>query len=136
MGGRPSATSATQSNGTTATSATTRPAGTGTGTTRYQFSRSNGGGGNGGTQRLGNTGRSPRDRNVGAIEASANSSSLDDDSSTEPSDDLITAKLNGDCLGGCGKVHLPYKCPNLVGDVEHQKKTFASLSGPQRFLPV
>jgi len=54
----------------------------------------------------------------------------------EPSDDLIVAKLNGDCLGGCNKVHPPYKCSNLVGDVEHQKKTFASLSGRRRFLPV
>jgi len=61
---------------------------------------------------------------------------LDDDLSTEPSDNLIVAKLNGDCLGGCNKVHPPYKCPNLVGDVEHQKNTFASLSGPQHFLPV
>jgi len=56
--------------------------------------------------------------------------------STEPSDDLIIAKLNGDCLGGCNTVHPPYECPNLVGDVEHQKKTVASLSGRQRFLPV
>jgi len=142
MGGRPSVTSATQSNGTTATLATTHPAGAGngTGTTRYRFSRSigngSGGNGNGGTQRSGNTGRSPRDRNVRAIEASADSSLLKDDLSTEPSDDLIVAKLNGDCLGGCNKVHPPYECPNLVGDVEHQKKTFASLSDRQRYLPV
>jgi len=140
MGGRPSVTSSTQSNGTAVTSATTRPAGAGngTGTTRYQFSRStgNGSGGNGGAQLSGNTGCSPRDRNVRAIEASANSSLLDDDLSTEPSDDLIVAKLNGDCLGGCNKVHPPYECPNLVGDVEHKKKTFASLSGRRRYLPV
>ena len=38
--------------------------------------------------------------------------------------------------GGCGKVHPPCECPNLVGDVQHQKKTFASLSGRRRFLPV
>jgi len=61
---------------------------------------------------------------------------LDDDLSTEPSDDLIVAKLNGDCLRGCNKVHPPYECPNLVGDVEHQKKTFTSLSGRRHFLPV
>jgi len=46
------------------------------------------------------------------------------------------AKLNGDCLSGCNKAHPPYKCPNLVGDVEHQKKTLASLSGRRRYLPV
>jgi len=61
---------------------------------------------------------------------------LDDNLFTEHSDDLIVAKLNGDCLGGCNKVNPPYECPNLVGDVEHQKKTFASLSGRRRFLPV
>jgi len=33
-------------------------------------------------------------------------------------------------------VHPPCECPNLVGDVEHQKKTFASLSGKRRFLPA
>jgi len=112
------------------------PAGTGTDTTRYCFSRSNGGGGNGGAQRSGNTGRSPRDCNVQAIEASTDSSLLDDDSSAEPSEDMIVAKLNGDCLGGCNKVHPPYECPNLVGNVEHQKKTLASLSSKQRYLPV
>ena len=140
MGGRPSVASATQGSRAAAPSATTRPAsaGNGTGAARYRFSRSNGNGscGNGGAQRSGNTGRSPRDRNVRAIEASTDSSLLDDDLSTEPSDDLIVAKLNGDCLGGCNTVHPPYECPNLVGDVEHQKKTFASLSGWRRFLPV
>jgi len=39
-------------------------------------------------------------------------------------------------LGGCGKVHPPYGCPNLTGNVEHQKKTFASLSSKRRYLPV
>jgi len=140
MGGRPSVASTTSGSRATAPSATTCPTstGNGTGAARYRFSRSNGNGGsgNGGTQRSGNTGRSPRDRNVRAIEASTDSLLLDDDLSTEPSDDLIVAKLNGDCLGGCNKVHPPYKCPNLVGDVEHQKKTFASLSGRRRFLPV
>jgi len=41
---------------------------------------------------------------------------------------MIVAKLNGGCLGGCGKVHPPYKCPNLTGDVEHQKKTLLVLA--------
>jgi len=132
LGGRPTATTPTSS--TAATSLTTRPAGS---ATRYCFGRSNGGtNGGGGTQRSGNTGRPPRDSNVRAIEASEDSSVLDDDLSAEPTDDLIVAKLNGDCIGGCGKVHPPYECPNLVGDVEHQKKTFASLSSKRRFLPV
>jgi len=96
---------------------------------RCRFGRSKGGAnGGGGTQRSGNTGRSPRDRSIRAAEAFEDSSILDDDLSAEPSDDLIVAKLNGDHLGGCGKVHPPCECPNLIGDVEHQKKTFASLS--------
>jgi len=138
MGGRPSATSAAPGHGTPVASATPRPSGTGTGmgTAHCRFGRSSGGGGTGGTQRSGNTGQSPRDLNARAIEASADSSLLDDDSSLEPSDNLIVAKLNGDCLGGCGKVHPPHECPNLVGDVEHQKKTFASLSGRRRYLPA
>jgi len=142
MGGRPLGSSATRGNGTTttSTSATTRPPGTGTGpsATCYRFGRSNGGGGTGGgTQHSGTTGRLPRNRNVRAIEASSDSLVLDDDlSATEPSDNLIMAKLNGDCLGGCDKVHPPCECPNLVGDVEQQKKTFASLSSRQRHLPV
>jgi len=132
LGGRPTAT--TPTSGTAVTSLTTRPAGS---NTHYRFDRSNGGtNGGGGTQRSGNTGRSPRDRNVRAIEASEDSSLLDDNLSTEPSEDVIVTKLNGECLGGCNKVHLPYECPNLIGDVEHQKKTFASLSGRRRFLPV
>jgi len=61
---------------------------------------------------------------------------LDDDASVEPAKEMIAAKLNGKSLGGCGKVHPPYECPNLVGDVEHQKKTFASLSSKPRHLPV
>jgi len=140
MGGRPSVASATPGGRTAAPSTMTRPAGAGNGTgaTRYRFSRSNGNGsgGNGGNQRSGNTGRSPRDCNVQTIEASTDSLLLDDDLSMEPSDDLIVAKLNGDCLGGCNTAHPPYECPNLVGDVEHQKKTFASLSGRRCFLPV
>jgi len=132
LGRRPTATTPTSS--TTVTSLTTRPAGS---NTRYRFGRSNGGTNGGcGTQRSGNTGHSPRDRNVRAIEASEDSSLLDDNLSTDPSKDVIVAKLNGECLGGCNKVHPPYECPNLVGDVEHQKKTFASLSGRRRFLPV
>ena len=132
LGGRPTATAPTSS--TAVTSPMTRPAGS---NTRCHFSCSNGGAnGGGGTQRSGNTGHSLHDRNAQAIEASEDSSILDDDLSAEPSDDLIVAKLNGDCLGGCGKVHPPCECPNLVRDVEHQKKTCASLSGRRRFLPV
>jgi len=140
MGGRPSAMSATQGCRATAPSATTRPTstGNGTGATRYQFSHSNGNGsgGNGGTQRSGNTGRSPCDCNVCALEASTETPSFNDDSSIEPTDDFIVVKLNGDCLRGCNMVHPPYECPNLVGDVEYQKKTFASLSGRRHFPPV
>jgi len=139
LGGRPTATKPTSS--TAVTSLTTRPAGSMTrpagSNARYRFGRSNGGAhGGSGTQRSGNTGRSPRDRNVRAIDASEDSLLLDDNLSTEPSEDVIVAKLNGKCLGGCNTVHPPYECPNLVGDVEHQKKTFASLSGRRRFLPV
>jgi len=61
---------------------------------------------------------------------------LDNDLSTEPPEDMIVAKLSGECLGGCGKVHPPYECPNLTGDVKQQKKTFASLSSKRRFLRV
>jgi len=107
------------------------------GATRYRFSRSGTGTGAGnGTQRSGATGRSPRDRNVCSIVTSSPPLLLNDDSSVETIEEMIVAKLNGECLGGCGKVHLPYECPNLVGDVEHQKKTFASLSSKHRFLPV
>jgi len=45
-------------------------------------------------------------------------------------------KLNGECLGGCSVDHPPYECPNIVGDVEQQKKTFASLSSKQPSLPI
>jgi len=140
LGGRPAATSthpstrATSSNNNAVTTLTTRPAGS---NTRYRFSRSNGGAnGGGGTQRSGNTGRSPRDRNVRALEASAETQSFDDDSSIEPTDDLIVAKLNGGCLAGCEVDHPPYECPNVVGDVAQQKKVFASLSSKRRSLPI
>jgi len=63
-------------------------------------------------------------------------SSFDDDSSLEPADDFIVAKLKGECLGGCGVDHPPYECPNVVGDVAPQKKTFASLSSKRRSLPI
>jgi len=82
--------------------------------------------GGGGTQRPGNTGRSPCDRNVRAIEASTES--FDENSSIEPAEDLIVAKLNGGCLAGCEVDHPPYECPNIVGYVTQQKKVFASLS--------
>jgi len=140
MGGHHSTTSATPSGRATAPSATTRPAstGNGAGATRYQFNRSNGtgSGGNGGTQRSGNTGRSPRDRNVRAVEASTVTPSFDDDSSLKATDEFIVAKLNGECLGGCNMDHPPYECPNIVGDVAQQKKTFASLSSKRRSLPI
>jgi len=129
LGGRHAVTPTATSTSTGTTSAAARPSGT----TCHCFSRPSGGGG---TQRSGNTGRSPRDRNVRAIEASTEPSLLDDDSSTTPPEDMIVVKLNGKCLGGCGKVHPPCECPNLTGDVEHQKKTFASLSSKQRYLPV
>jgi len=122
LGGRPSVLPTAPSGGTGPTSNTARPSAR---TTRDRFSRPSGGNG---MQRFGNTGQSPRDHNVRAIEASTEPLLLDDDSSTEPPEDMIVAKLNGECLGGCGKVHPPYECPNLTGDVEHQKKTFASLS--------
>jgi len=89
-----------------------------------------------GTQQSGNTGWSPRDCQVLAIAASSPPLLLDDDSSVEPIEEMIAAKLNGKCLGGCGKVHPPYECPNLVGNVDHQKKTVASLSSKRRYLPV
>jgi len=92
-GGRPAATSAhlstRASSGTNNVVATltTRPAGS---NTRYRFRRSNGGtNGGGGTQRSGNTGRSPRDRNVRALEASTETQLFDDDSSIEPTGDFI-----------------------------------------------
>jgi len=140
LGGRPTVTSTTPSNRTTPsnntgmTSLTIRPAGS---TTRYRFSRANGGtNGGGGLQRSGNTGRSPRDRNVRALEASTETPSFDDDSSIEPTDDFIVAKLNGKCLGGCNVDHPPYECPKIVGDVAQQKKVFASLSSKRRSLPI
>jgi len=138
LGGRPKATMPTSS--TAVTSLTTRPAGSTrptAGATRYCFSHSNGGtNGGGGTQRSGNTGRSPRDRNVRAVEASMETPSFDDDSSLKPAEDFILAKLNGKCLGGCNMYHPPYECPNVVGDVAQQKKTFASLSSKRRSLPI
>ena len=109
MGGRHSTTSATPGGRATAPSATTRPTSTSNGAsaTRYQFNRSNGtgSGGNGGTQRSGNTGKSPRDRNVRAVEASTVTPSFDDDSSLKATDEFIVAKLNGECLGGCNVDH-------------------------------
>jgi len=122
------------SNSTAVTSLTTRPTGS---VTRYCFSRSNGGtNGGGGTQRSGNTGRSPRDRNLHALKASTETPSFDDDSSIEPTDDFIVAKLNGECLDGCNVDHPPYECPNIVGDVAQPKKVFASLGSKRRSLPI
>jgi len=140
LGGRPTVTSTTLSNRTAPNNSTavtllaTHPTGS---TTRYRFSRSNGGtNGGDGTQCSGNTGQSPRDRNVSALEASTETPSFDDDSSIEPTDDFIVAKLNGECLGGCNVDHPPYERPNIVGDVAQQKKVFASLSSKRRSLPI
>jgi len=138
LGGRPTVTSAhpstraTLSNNNAVTTLTTRPAGS---NTRYCFSRPNGGtNGGGGTQRSGNISRSPRDRNVRTLKAST--PPFDDDSSIEPTDDLIVAKLNGGCLAGCEVDHPPYECHNIVEDVAQQKKVFASLSSKRRSLPI
>jgi len=130
LSGQPSVLPVAPSGGTGQTLNTARRSSS---TTCYRFSRPSG---RNGTQRSGNTGQSPCDRNVCALEASMEPLPLDDDSSTKPSEDMIVAKLNDECLGGCGKVHPPYECPNLTGDVEHQKKTFASLSSKRRFLPA
>jgi len=140
LGGRNAVVSAAASNrsapnnSTAVTSLTTRPAGS---NAWCRFRSSSGGtGGGSGAQRSGNTGRSSRDRNVRALEASTETPSFDDDSSIEPADDFIVAKLNGECLGGCNVDHPPCECPNVVGDVAQQKKTFASLSSKRRSLPI
>ena len=59
----------------------------------------------GGTTRSGNSGRSPRDRNVRSVEASSEPSLLDVDFCQPVSEDRIVAKLNGDCIMGCGVDH-------------------------------
>jgi len=124
----------TPNNNTAVSSLITRPAAS---HARCHFRSSSGGtGGGSGAQSSGNTGRSPRDRNVQAIEASAETPSFDDASSLEPADDFIVAKLNGECLGGYNVDHPPCECPNVVGDVAQQKKTFASLSSKQLSLPI
>jgi len=119
---------------TAVTSLTARPAGN----NAWCCCRSSSGGTNGGTgtPRSNNPGRSSRDRNVRALKTATETSSFDDDSSLEATDDFIVAKLNGECLGGCGVDHPPYECPNIVGDVAQQKKTFASLSSKRRSLPI
>jgi len=119
---------------TAVTSLTTRPAG---GNARCRYRTSNGGAGSGsGAPRSSNPGRSSRDRNVRALEAATEDASFDDDSSLEATDDFVVAKLNGECLGGCGVDHPPHECPNIVSDVAQQKKTFASLSSKRRSLPI
>jgi len=87
LGRHPTVTPVATGNGAGTTLAIARPSGT----AHCRFSRPSGGGG---AQRSGNTGRSPRDRNVRAIEVSTESSLLDDDSSAEPPEDMIIAKLN------------------------------------------
>ena len=126
VGSAATSTRSTPTNSTAATSLTTRPAGS-------NRSSSGGTGGGSGAQRSSNPGRSPHDRNVRALEASTETALFDDDSSIEPD---VVAKLNGECLGGCNVDHPPYECPNVIGDVAQQKKTFASLSSKQRSLPI
>jgi len=138
LGGRNAAGSTpTTSRGTpttAVTSLTARPAGS---NARCRCRTSSGGTGSGsGAPRSNNPGRSSRDRNVRALEATTEASSFDDDSSLEATDDFTVAKLNGECLGGCGVDHPPYECPNVVGDVAQQQKTFASLSSKRRSLPI
>jgi len=116
------------------TSLTARPAGS---NARCRCCTSNGGAGTErGTPRSSNPGRSSRDRNVWALEATTETSSFDDDSSLEAADDFVVAKLNGECLGGCSVEHPPHECPNVVSDVAQQKKTFASLSSKLCSLPI
>jgi len=87
LGGRPAVTSAAANNGAAVTSLASRPAGS---AARCRFARSNGGtNGGSGTQCSGNTGRSPRDQNVRAVEASTETSLLDDDSSAGPPENMI-----------------------------------------------
>jgi len=140
LGGRHAVGSTTTSsrsaptNSAAVTSLTTRPAGS---NTRCRFRASSGGTGSGsGTPRSSNPGRSSHDRAVRALEATTETSSFDDDSSIELTNDFIMAKLNGECLCGCGVDHPPYECPNIVGNVAQQKKTFASLSSKRRSLPI
>ena len=102
-------------------------------TTHYSVVKPNGGNG---MHRSGNTGRSPRDRNVRATEALSEPSLLDDDSSPGVVEDKIVSKLNGECIAGCSTEHDACTCPNLTGDQDHQKKTFASLSTRRKFLPA
>ena len=52
------------------------------------------------------------------------------------SEDHIVAKLNGDCIMGCGVDHDAYRCPLLKGDVESQKKTFSSVGQRRRAFAV
>jgi len=122
-----------QTNSAVVTSLTTRPAGS---IARCRCRASSGGtGGGSGAPRSNNPGRSSRDRNVRALEAATKASSFDDDSSIEPTDDFVVAKLNGECLGGCGVDHPPCECPNVVGDVAQQKKPSLVLAASDVLFP-
>jgi len=111
---------------TAVTSLTTRPAGS---NARCRYRTSSGGTGSGsGAPRSSNPGRSSRDRNVRALEATTEASSFDDDSSLEAMDDFVVAKLNGDCLGGCGVDHPPYECPSLLAMLPNRRKPLPVLA--------
>jgi len=104
-------------NNAAVTSLTTRPAGSNT-WCRFRASSGGTGGGSGAPR----SSRSSRDRNVRALEAATETSSFDDDSSTEPTDDFIVAKLNGECLGGCGVDHPPANVPTLLAMLHNRRK--------------
>ena len=44
--------------------------------------------------------------------------------------------MSQSCLMACGKDHLPCECPNINGDVEKQKKIFASLRRPRQSVSI
>jgi len=106
--------------------------------TRHCVARPDGDNGGNGTQRSGNAGRSPHhnERNARAVEALSEPSLLDDDRPDESCKEKIMAKLNGECIAGCGKDDDTYKCPNLKGDREAQKKIFASIGSHWKSFPV
>ena len=104
-----------------------------TGTTRYHVMKPDGGTS---THRSGNTGRSLHDRTIRSMEASSEPSLLDCDFCQPVTEDRIVAKLNGNCLMGCGVDHDAFCCPLIQGNKEQQEKTFTSLSAKRRFHAV
>ena len=109
----------------------TVPSATAPRTSRGRFAKSDGG-----TARSGNTGRSPRDRNVRYVEAISEPSLLDGDFCQPVTEDHLVAKLIGNCIMGCGVNHDAYKCPALKGDEEAQKKVFSSVGQSRRTFAV